>query len=69
MTIDNNTEYENMAQKELIIRQFLNDIDHGFDTELKSSTINDLEIYVLSIFNARKVYDEKRININSRSKR
>lgn len=29
MTIDNNTEYENMAQKELIVRQFLNDINYG----------------------------------------
>ena len=61
MLIDNNTEYENVLQKELIVRQFLEDINYGFDTELKSSTVNDLELYVISLFNARKLYDEKRV--------
>lgn len=61
MNIGNNTEYENVLQKELIVRQFLEDINYGFDTELKSSTINDLELYVISLFNARKLYDEKRV--------
>lgn len=69
MLISNNTEYENILQKELIVRQFLEDIGYGFDTELKSSTINDLELYVINLFGARKRYDEKRINSNSRGKR
>lgn len=61
MTISNNVEYVNLAQKELIISKFLEDIDYGFDTDLKSETINDLELYVVKIHQARKLYDEKRI--------